>query len=304
MSLRCGLVRRGAGAAPLASGEAFGLNRKHMLPYPVVGLGKRMIGATADAIGCCLARLPTAAKARGAFVLGWVLWRCEIHRPLLFPALFPDGAPAALRGRLRAYFERRAMALFNLAEALWGDTRRVLVQVSVTGWPDILDLQRRGIPVILLSAHFIDLPVAVRALAERVPIGLVARLFRHAALRRPLVRLARRTGGKLVDGCDAREICRRLKHGETVVILADYPEPAGSPAATDRIERLARATRAVVLPLSCRRIDGRLSLVVGMPLGRSELNDEALRMLFAGWIAAAPIDYLWPRVTGGRLPVG
>ena len=274
-----------------------------MSSHPVAGLGKRIIEGAVEASGRCLARLPRAARARGAFVLGWVLWRCEIHRPPPFPALFPDGAPAALRGRLRAYFTQRAMALFNLAEALWGDAGRVLVQVSVTGWPDILALQRRGIPVILLGAHFINLPVAVRALAERVPIGLVARLFRHAALRRPLARLASRTGGKLVDGCDAREICRRLKHGETVVILADYPEPAGSPTATDRIERLARATRAVVLPLSCRRIDGRLSLAVGTPLPHDQMTDAAVRALYAEWITQAPMDYLWPRAAGTAITI-
>ncbi|HMM44220.1 MAG TPA: hypothetical protein PKE41_01150 [Candidatus Macondimonas sp.] len=275
-----------------------------MPPDPPIGLNERVVAAAVDGAGRCLSRLPKAATVCAAGVLGWLLWRCETRCPPPFPVLFPAGAPAALQGQLPAYFRRRAAALFNLIESLWGTPGRAPAGVSVTGWPAIADLQRRRVPVILLAGHFIDLPVGIRALAERVPIGLVARLFRHAALRGPLARLASRTGGKLVDGCDAREICRRLKHGETVVILADYPEPAGSPTATDRIERLARATRAVVLPLSCRRIDGRLSLAVGMPLGRSELNDEALRTLFAGWIAEAPIDYLWPRIAGGRPPGG
>ena len=125
-----------------------------MTPDPLVGLNMRMAGAALDVTGRCLTRLPRRAKESAAVVLGWVLWRCEIHRPLPFPALFPDGAPAALRGRLRPHFMRRAMALFNLAEAVWSEPGRVLGQVSVTGWPDILALQRRGIPVILLGAHF------------------------------------------------------------------------------------------------------------------------------------------------------
>jgi lauroyl/myristoyl acyltransferase len=268
-------------------------------PDPPVGLNMRMAGAALDVTGRCLTRLPRRAKASAAVVLGWVLWRCEIHRPPPFPALFPDGAPAALRGRLRSHFMRRAMALFNLAEAVWGEPGRVLAQVSVTGWPDILALQRRGVPVILLGAHFIDLPLPIRVLAERVPIGLVARMFRHPLAQQPLAALARRTGGSLIDGEDPRAICRSLRRGETVLILADYPQSAASPTATDRIERLARTTGAVVLPLLCRRIDGRSWLAVGAPLGRGGLNDEALRALFAGWIAEAPIDYLWPRIAEG-----
>ena len=270
-----------------------------MSPESQVGLNRRFVAAAVDVAGRFLARLPKAATACAAGVLGWALWRCETRCPPPFPVLFPAGAPAALQDRLPAYFRRRAAALFNLAESLWGTPGRAPAGVSVIGWPAIADLQRRRVPVILLAGHFIDLPVGIRALAERVPLGLVARLFRHAALRRPFVRLANRTGGKLVDGGDAREICRHLKRGETVVILADYPEPPGPAAATDRIRRLARATGAAVLPLSCRRMDSRLQLAFGTPLPHHQMTDAAVRALYARWIAEAPIDYLWPRAAGG-----
>lgn len=269
-----------------------------MPPDPPIGLNQRVVAAVVDGAGRCVSRLPKSATDCAAGVLGWTLWRCETRCPPPFPVLFPAGAPAALQDQLPAYFRRRATALFNLAESLWGTPGRAPAGVSVTGWPAIADLQRRRVPVILLAGHFIDLPVGIRALAERVPLGLVARLFRHAALRRPLARLARRTGGKLVDGGDAWEICRHLKRGETVLILADYPEPAGPAAATDRIRRLAHATGAVVLPLSCRRVDARLRLSVGTPLPHDQMCDAAVRALYARWIAEAPMDYLWPRAAG------
>lgn len=266
-----------------------------MPPDPPTGLGPRLAGAVAEVAGRCLARLPEVAKAHAAAVLGWVLWRRESRCPPRLAVRFPAGPPGAPGDWLRACFTRRAMALFNLADALWGTPRRALAGVSVTGWPALAALQRQRIPVILLAGHFIDLPVGVRALAERVPLVVVARMFRHPALRRPLARLARRTGGKLVDGRDAREIWRCLRRGETVLILADYPVPGGSRATEDRIGRLARATGAVVLPLSCRRVDARLCLAVGTPLTDDQTSDAALRALYAGWIAESPIDYLWPR---------
>lgn len=253
-----------------------------------------------DGLGWALARLPEMAQRGGGRLLNTVLQRAEVRHPVMRETLveaLPALAPHEATRLLQAHLRHRAAGAFGFVQALWAGSTRILDKASVTGWPQLVRYQRQGVAVILIAGHFIDLPVGVRALAERVPVQLVARLFRHPALRRPVARLARRTGGCLIDGGNARAIVRALQRGETVLILADYPlgqHPRSAPAA-ERIARLAQWTGAVVLPMGCRREGGRLHLEIGAPLPLESTGDAALQTLYQSWIDVSRIDYLWPR---------
>jgi lauroyl/myristoyl acyltransferase len=148
--------------------------------------------------------------------------------------------------------------------------------------------------VILLAGHFIGLPLAVRALAERVPLRVVARMFRHRLFQLLLARLGHRTGGGLIDGANGRAICRSLMQGETILILADYGMAGTSQSAASHVSRLARRSGAVVLPLHYHRHGRVHQLCVGRPLPLVGLTAEALQSLYATWIQESPAEYLWP----------
>ena len=261
---------------------------------------KSVTAAAIDGLGWALARLPEMAQRGGSQLLSAVLQSAEARHPVMHETLV-EALPALARHDvtrlLQAHLYRRAAGVFGFVEALWGRPACILDKASVTGWPQLVQYQRQGVAVILIAGHFIDLPAGVRALAERVPVQLVARLFRHPAFRRPVARLAQRTGGCLIDGGNPKAIVRALQRGGTVLILADYPldQSLQSAPAAERIARLAQWTGAVVLPVGCRREGGRPHLEIGAPLPLESTGDAALQGLYQNWIEAARIDYLWPR---------
>lgn len=252
-----------------------------------------------DAAGWGIARLPPAIGQISSRMLAFSLERMGPGRNSFSASLaacFPDRDLDWQTRTHRAHLRRRFRGIFELIESLWAGPARVTGRVQIVGWPQLVALQRQGVPVILLAGHFIGLPLAVRALAERVPLRVVARMFRHRLFQQLLARLGHRTGGGLIDGADGRAICRSLMRGETMLILADYGMAGASQsAASHAVSRLAHRSGAVVLPLHYRRHGRAHQLYVGTPLPLAGLTAEALQSLYTAWIQESPAEYLWPR---------
>lgn len=253
-----------------------------------------------DVAGWCIARLPPAIGQISSRMLAFFLERMGPGRNAFLSSLatnFPDHDLDWRTRTHRAHLQRRIRGIFELIESLWAGPARVTGRVHIVGWPQLVALQRQGVPVILVAGHFIGLPLAVRALAERVPLRVVARMFRHHLFEKVFARLGHRTGGGLIDGADGRAICRSLMRGETILILADYgvAEASQSTAASHAVSRLAQRSGAVVLPLHYRRHDRAHLLCVGIPLPLAGLTADALQSLYTAWIQESPAEYLWPR---------
>ena len=251
-----------------------------------------------DATGWCIARLPPSIGQISSHMLAFSLERIGPGRDLFrtsLAACFPDRDLDWQTRTHRAHLRRRLLGIFELIESLWADPACVTGRVHIVGWPQLVALQRQGVPVILLAGHFIGLPLAVRALAERVPLRVVARMFRHRLFQRLLARLGQRTGGGLIDGADGRAICRSLMRGETILLLADYGMTGASQSvASHAVSRLAHRNGAVVLPLHYQRNGRAHQLCVGTPLPLARLTEEALQSLYTAWIQESPAEYLWP----------
>lgn len=252
-----------------------------------------------DATGWCIARLPPAIGQISSRVLAFPLEGIDLGMDSCrasLTACFPDRDLDWQRRTHRAHLRRRLGGIFELIESLWASPAQVTGRVHVVGWPQLIALQRQGVPVMLLAGHFIGLPLAVRALAERVPLRVVARMFRHPLFQHLLARLGRRTGGGLIDGADARAICRSLTRGETILLLGDYGMGSDrqSPA-SDAVSRLAQRSGSVVLPLHYHRQGRMHQLQIGAPLPLAGLTAEALQSMYTAWIQESPAEYLWPR---------
>lgn len=229
-----------------------------------------------------------------------MLERTGLHKRwfrIHLPDAFPNRDRQWHRQTYRIHLQHRFHGACELIRTLWADPVQVTAQVQVIGWPQLIALQNQRVPVILLAGHFVGLPLTVRALAERVPLRVVARMFRPPLFQHVLTRLARRTGGGLIDGADGRAICRSLKQGETILILADYgmADDVRS-AARNAIYRLAQRSGSVVLPLHYLRQGKAYRLYVGMPLSAAELTAEGVQSLYLTWIEQWPAEYLWPRI--------
>ncbi|MES1994242.1 MAG: hypothetical protein V4457_11800 [Pseudomonadota bacterium] len=252
-----------------------------------------------DVAGWCLARMPPGVDWIANRILALGLRCLDAGRPSLLNVLqahFPE-RDHHWHGRMhRAHLQRRVSGILDLIRALWGTPDCVMRRVSVINWPQLVTFRQQGVPVILLAGHFIGLPMGARALAERIPLQVVARMFRHPGFHRSLARLARRSGGGIIDGGNGRALYRSLQRGETVLILADYGMAGDAQrVAMGMVLRLANRTGAMVLPLHCKHHGRCYALHVGAPLPSAELGDEALQALYQAWIVASPAEYLWPR---------
>lgn len=252
-----------------------------------------------DATGWCIARLPPAIGQVSSRMLAFFLARIDRGRDSFRTPLTASFPKWDMNGHTRAHhahIRRCLWGIFELIESIWAGPARVTGRVDIVGWPQLVALQHQGIPVILLAGHFIGLPLVVRALAERVPLHVVARMFRHPLFQQALARLSHRTGGGLIDGADGRAICRSLMQGKTVLLLADYGmEGNNQPAASQPVSRLAQRSGSVVLPLHYHRHGGTYRLSIGAPLPWANLTAEALQSQYRAWIEESPTEYLWPR---------
>jgi lauroyl/myristoyl acyltransferase len=257
--------------------------------------------AIIDVTGWCLARMPPGVDWIASRILALGLRCLDAGRPSLFSVLkvhFPE-RDRYWHGQVHhAHLQRGVSGILDLIQVLWGTPDSVMRRVSVINWPQLVTFHQQGVPVILLAGHFIGLPMGVRALAERIPLQVVARMFRHPGFYRPLARLTHRSGGGFIDGGNGRALYRSLRQGKIVLILADY----GMAGKTQRtamgmVLRLANRTGAVVLPLHCQHHGRSDTLHVGAPLPPTELGDAALQALYRAWIVASPAEYLWPRAS-------
>lgn len=213
------------------------------------------------ALGWLCAHLPDRVQRGLGRWLGALLWRfMPDWRQVAVRNLslcFPYKQAHEHRRLAKDSFSQLGYALFALALALWGSDRRIDSLIQVQGDERLRHWQHEGVPVLLIGFHFFPNSLAIRALAQRIPIHVVARMFVLPAVARALQRLAQRTGGGYSTGANPRIILTELRQGHTVLMLPDqdigmrgscFTPFFGIPAATmTSVARYARLTRARVM---------------------------------------------------------
>jgi KDO2-lipid IV(A) lauroyltransferase len=274
------------------------------------------------ALGWLCACLPDRLQRGFGRWLGALLWRLMPDWRWVairnLSLCFPHWQTHQHRSLARDSFSHLGYALFALALALWGSDRRIDKLIQVQGDEQLRHWQRLGMPVLLIGFHFFPNSLAIRALAQRMPIHVVARMFVLPAVARVLRRLARRTGGGYSTGANPRIILTELRRGHTVLMLPDqdigvrgscFTPFFGIPAATmTSVARYARLTRAqvMVFRLSPR---GRGYVLNLEPLSQWPDADDVAAMqrlneLLEHSVCSQPSWYFWQHRRFDTRPLG
>lgn len=180
-------------------------------------------------------------------------------------ALALPGMDPAARARLcRETLDQAAIGLLEMLRAWYAPSHRLAPLWEVEGREHLLAAQARGRGVILLTAHFTTLEMAVRLAAELmdVPLTALRRPHNNACLEAEIDRRRRLHCGPTIDKRDVRGLMAALSRNETVVYAADqdfnfqhaFVPFFGVPAATlTTTARIAARSGAVVLPYWCHR---------------------------------------------------
>lgn len=226
---------------------------------------------------------------------------------------FPELSAAKQADLLSAHFRSVAMGLFEISLAWWGGNKRLEQMVRIEGGEHLEKAQSSGRGVIMLSAHFTCVELALRLLSTSASVDLA---FRH--VKSPLIDTVmyrardKHVTGEIIDKTDMRRIIRRLKASATIVFLPDQSPSSrnrveaeffGIPAATNiAFARMADMTNSEVLPVLVIRDEtkkNRESYLIrffptlyDLPKDPGEIA-KMLNTLFESWIRTAPDQYFW-----------
>lgn len=255
---------------------------------------------------------PLLALGRG---LGWLAWRfggarrrvVETNLALCFPEK-PEAERAALT---RATLLSTGEAMTEIAGAYTNRRFNAHARLELDGFEHLEAARATGQGVLLLGMHFNTLDIAGRLLGEGAGI-------RFSAVYRPhdnavfdwLIRYGRsRYTEHYFDRHDMRSMIRYLRNGGICWYAPDqdygtqhavYAPFFGVPAATiTGTARIARMSRAVVIPISYYRLPGgqyRLTFdppLTDFPSGEDIADATRVNQTVETAVLRAPEQYLW-----------
>jgi KDO2-lipid IV(A) lauroyltransferase len=223
---------------------------------------------------------------------------------------FPEKTPAERTAILREHFRSVGIGLFETAMSWWSSDERIRSLGTCDGQEHLDAALARGRGVILLSAHFTTLEIGARSLTARGPTNVMYRPTSNLVLERFLMRNRSRHAKRAIPRDDVRTLITALKGNEAVWYAPDqaYRKKGaemipffGIPAATNTAtSRLARMTRAAVLPYFVERLPGaqgyRLTIQPALDnFPSDDAADDAKRFnaLIEAHARRVPDQYLW-----------
>lgn len=264
--------------------RAFGL-----LPYHwQLAIGKKM-GATAERL------LPTRRKI--------------VQRNLR--ACFPEMTDEQRARLCREHFESLGASIAETTLAWFGSLAFIRSIVEIRGLENLRAALERGRGVIVFFNHFTNLELIAPALTSACPrfCGMFKKQ-RNPFINTIMTRGRGRSTARLFTHRDVRGMLQELAANSVVWYASDQSFGGkgaelipllGQPAMTNTaISRIARSSRAVVLPSSCRRLpdDSGYVITLGAPLENFPSDDPAadtrrLSIRMDDYIREAPEQYWW-----------
>lgn len=224
---------------------------------------------------------------------------------------FPELGESARKRLLRQHFATLGIAIFELAMAWWMSDRRIDAMVHFDGIEHLLDAQRQGRGVVLLSAHFAGTELTGRAVRQRTPdIAAMYRPFRNPLVDALMRRARLQASPLLIPKNSLRQLIRVLRNGFIVwyapdqsyrrqysVLVPFFGEPAMTNAA---LTQLVRLSGSPVVPYLPRRLPGGegyevkiLPPLQDFPGGDLATDARRVMALFEEHIRLAPEQYYW-----------
>jgi len=224
--------------------------------------------------------------------------------------VFPELDARARRRLEQRVYASLGMSMVETAAGLWAPDRLFDRLGHIEGLENILEVQRQGKGVLLLSGHFCSLDFAGRILVHHHRVCFTFQELRNRVFDRAVREARERRCHRLIHRHDTRTFIRALKSGEVVWYAPDQSQERrnsvfapffGIPTNTlTATTRLARLTGAAVLPFSIERLpEARgYALHISPPLesfpGASEYEDaRRFNALIESQVRTRPEQYLW-----------
>jgi KDO2-lipid IV(A) lauroyltransferase len=256
----------------------------------------------ARGVGRCLGRaVAKVMKSRGRLASG------NLSRA------FPQASPSQIQEWVRQVWENLGQSLAEFACLPRFSTQEFFAQVKVEGLENLQKALDRKRGVIVFTAHFGNWEIITAVLAlSGFPLAVVARRMKNPYVNDFITKIRSASGAKVLMHKQAvRESMRWLKQGKVLGLLLDQRITDGGavvpffgrPAHTTTMAALlALRMETPVVPISCRREDGRLEVRIDPPLDFSQYQAKEEDILKATaemtevmekWIQERPPLWLW-----------
>jgi KDO2-lipid IV(A) lauroyltransferase len=222
----------------------------------------------------------------------------------------PELSAATRAQVLKGHFESLGQSVMEMGMGWFGRPERVRERVRVDGQEHLTGALAKGRGVILFAAHFTTIEFFWPALRPLCPkLCGMYKWQRNPVMNKMMTRGRGRYFDVMISKDNVREMMRCLRDngvvwyasdqsygGKSSVLLPFFGEPAMTSTA---IGRIAKASGAVVLPYSCRRIDpDHYVMTIGAPLPGLPSGDEVadtrrLTEAIEKYIRECPEQYWW-----------
>ncbi len=259
-----------------------------------------------------LSRLPFKIQlAIGRWMGHWglkLLKRRKSIAQINLKLVFPDLSTDQVNDLLRQHFESIGMSIFESTLGWWGNRKKLISTMQISGLEHLDQAIERGNGVLLFSAHFTTLDLSGIMLATQRPIHAVYRPNENPVLDHIIKQGRERTLVSTIPRGNIREMVRHLKNNQVVWYAMDqnfghkgslFSTFFGIPAATNTAtSRLVKMTGAAVIPFFAHRLTTgqyQLSLLPPVDMDGSAPQQETdhLNLLIEKAIQEAPEQYLW-----------
>jgi KDO2-lipid IV(A) lauroyltransferase len=256
----------------------------------------------------CCARIPLAGLHFFGAGLGWLVYglsptyRRRLRENLRASGLCAD--EAAFRRTRQAAVAEAGKGIAELCR-VWFGRDEIDALVRCEDWGVVEAAQREGRGLMFLTPHLGCFEISALYGAKRLPLTVLYRPPKRAALE-PLMQAGRsRTSAKLAPATlqGVRQLIRALRHGEAVGILPDQAPGVGEgewapffgrPAYTmTLVGRLQASTGAAVVMAFAERLAGGAGYRLHLQRVEAPLMPAALNRAVEDAIRRCPAQYLW-----------
>ena len=275
-------------------------------------------------IGTLLAHLPWRCYRPMAFVIARLMRLLMRRRGRIartnIRLCFPELSAGEQEALWRSNFDSTAFSLFEFMRGWWGPLSARERHTEIAGFEILLQAQRRGKGVLLISPHLTTLEISNQILGNRIGMAAMYRPMKSPVLEWSIKRGRLRHGEAMFARDELRPALRYLKSGGIIWMAADQETRRGDSVfvpffgrqawSLTSVHQMAKLTGAAVLPFFHeRRPEGgyRLEIQAALddfPSESPEQDTARVMAAFEAMIRRCPEQYLWMHARFKRQPDG
>lgn len=198
-----------------------------------------------------------------AKLLGHILYFLATRRRTIIQAniehCFNDLPKSEQQQLVKRNFTYFAYAVLDLGRAWWSTEEQLEGNLEVMGLDHVTRAMELGKPIILLGAHYMNLEIAGRLIANQLKISTVYRPHENDIVNYFMLKSRTRQFEQIIERNNLRQLVKLLKQGKIIWYAGDqdmgkkqsvFAPFFGHPAATlTALSRLAKLTQAEVIPM-------------------------------------------------------